>query len=180
MDERPRTCYTWNSAPPKNIANETTQYVHFQTQYSGCKKAGSFRAHLSSDDRSINLLIRSSEQSRSREAVHLLCHCHLSFLNRTTPLLVYDINDKKSHTNRTSYMQYGLKKTTTGLHFCICVVLSSMLNKLWIFMLYFSKQYGFNTGSVISCGWIVSYFYRQYGSFHRKFISHSFACVILM
>ncbi len=83
------------------------------------------------------------------EAVHLLCHCHLSFINRTTPLPVYDINDTKSHTNRTSYMQYGLKKTT-GLHFCICVVLSSMLNKLLIFMSYFSKQYGFNTGSVIS------------------------------
>ncbi len=44
------------------------------------------------------------------EAVHLLCHCHLSFINRTTPLLVYDINDTKSHTNHTSYMQYGLKK----------------------------------------------------------------------
>ncbi len=71
-------------------------------------------------------------------------------------------------------------KKTTGLHFYICVVLSSTLNKLWIFMSYFGKQYGFNTGSVISRGWIVSYFYRQYGSFHRKFISCAFACIILM
>ncbi len=73
-----------------------------------------------------------------------------------------------------------VKKKITGLHFCICVVLSSTLNKLWIFMSYFIKQYGFNTRSVISRGWIVLYFYRQYGSFHRKFISRAFACVVLM
>ena len=120
-----------------------------------------------------------SRKTKQDETVHLLCHCHLSFISRTTPLLVYDINDMRSHTNRTSYMQYGLKKTT-GLYLCLCVVLSSTLNKLWIFMSYFSKQYGFNTGSVISCGWIVSYSYRQYGSFHRKFISCSFACVVFM